>query len=75
MQKSLLHPAPSSTGILDRELGEGFVLPDVLAEVARHYLSRAMSEADGGKTEAARLLGLSSYQTLSNWLRKYGLAS
>ena len=27
----------------------------------------------GNKTEAARLLGLPSYQTLTNWLKKYGL--
>lgn len=73
MKRSLLHPTPSTSGVLDRELGEDFVLPDVLAEVARHYLSRAMAEADGGKTEAARMLGLSSYQTLSNWLRKYSV--
>jgi DNA-binding protein Fis len=39
--------------------------------VSRHYLQRAMAQAHGNKTEAARLLGLGSYQTLSNWLQKY----
>jgi transcriptional regulator with PAS, ATPase and Fis domain len=45
-----------------------------MAETARHYLNRALGEAHGNKTEAARLLGLSSYQTLTNWMEKYGSA-
>ena len=61
------------TRILDRPLGNGLKLPDLLAEVARHYLARALDETRGNKTRAARLLGLSSYQTLTNWLKKYGV--
>ncbi|MDP2974799.1 MAG: sigma 54-interacting transcriptional regulator [Anaerolineales bacterium] len=60
-------------GLLGRPLGNGFLLQDVMAEAARHYLNRALGEAHGNKTEAARLLGLSSYQTLSNWMEKYGV--
>jgi hypothetical protein len=41
-----------------------------LASVARHYLRRALDEAHGNKTEAAKLVGLPSYQTLSNWLQR-----
>ena len=58
--------------ILDRPLGNGFSLPDLLSEVAQHYLGRAMEEASDNKTRAAELVGLASYQTLANWLRKYG---
>ncbi len=57
--------------ILDAALGERFSLPDLMAEVARHYLARAMKQSHGNKTEAAKLLGLGSYQTLTNWLLKY----
>jgi len=60
-------------GILSRPLANGFQLQDVMAETARHYLNRALGEAHGNKTEAARLLGLSSYQTLTNWMEKYGV--
>ena len=69
-------PAPRDQGheILDRALGEGFSLPDVLANVARHYLTRAMEEAAGNKSRAADLVGLASYQTLTNWLSKYGVS-
>jgi DNA-binding protein Fis len=42
-----------------------------MKEIARHYLTRAMAEAHGNKTKAAELVGLPSYQTLTNWLDKY----
>lgn len=59
--------------ILGRPLDSDLNLPDLLTEVARHYLGRAMDEAQGNKTKAAELVGLPSYQTLSNWLAKYEL--
>jgi DNA-binding NtrC family response regulator len=57
--------------VLGRPLGSGFNLSNLLDEVARHYLGRAMDEAKGNKTKAAELVGLPSYQTLSNWLARY----
>jgi transcriptional regulator with GAF, ATPase, and Fis domain len=60
-----------ATTILDRPLGPGFSIQNVLEEVAKHYLGRAIAESRGNKSEAAKLLGLPSYQTLTNWLTKY----
>lgn len=57
--------------ILGRAIGEGFSLQNLIDDVAIHYLERAMAQTHGNKTEAAQLLGLGSYQTLSNWLKKY----
>jgi DNA-binding NtrC family response regulator len=54
-------------------LAEGFSLPDVLADVAKKYLENAMMQAGGNKTKAAKLLALPNYQTLDNWLKKYGV--
>ncbi len=75
-QDALL-PAPTVTrpDILGRPLGGGFSLRDVLKEVARHYLVRAMDEAQGSKTKATELVGLPSYQTLTNWLKTYEVKS
>ena len=56
--------------ILNRPLGEDFSLPDLISEVARHYLQRAEQEAKT-KTEAAERLGLSNRQTFNNWKEKY----
>ncbi len=68
-------PISTKTGVLDRPLGSDLDLPKLLATVARHYLSRAMDEAHGNKTKAAGLVGLPSYQTLANWLKKYGVGT
>jgi len=61
--------------VLGRPLGGGFNLPELLKEVAHSYLSRALEQAQGNKTKAADLVGLSSYQTLTNWLAKYEVHS
>ena len=62
-----------SDGILHRPIDEGVDLEGILKEVARHYLGRAVEASQGNKTQAAKLVGFSSYQTLTNWLKKYGL--
>lgn len=74
MQSALL-PIPSmqTEQILHQPLGGKFDLQKVIAGVATHYLQRAMTETHGNKSEAAKLVGLPSYQTLTNWLKKYGL--
>lgn len=65
--------SPVAETILGRPLDQPISLPDLLSTVSRHYLQRVMAQAHGNKSEAARLLGLGSYQTLTNWLQKYGV--
>lgn len=45
-----------------------------MRELATHYLKAALAQTGGNKTKAAELLGLSSYMTLTSWLKKYGVA-
>ena len=59
--------------VLDRPLGDGLDLQEILTSVARHYLGRALEGAHGNKTKAAKLVGLPSYQTLTNWMERYGV--
>lgn len=59
--------------ILGRSLGPSLDLKALLSEVAGHYLVRALREAGGNKSKAAELVGLPSYQTLTNWLQKYNV--
>src|SRR5262245_4921038 len=68
-------PTQNSDGILNRPLANGFTLQQALTEVAQHYLRKALEQAHGNKSEAAKLVGLPSYQTLTNWLKRYGLDS
>jgi transcriptional regulator with PAS, ATPase and Fis domain len=59
--------------ILNRPLDNGINLPALMKEVAVHYIERGMVKTNKNKTKAAELLGLSNYQTLTNWLKKYGM--
>ena len=69
--KSAIADMPGkSSGLFDHELGEGFCLQKLLEDVNRRYLERAMEEAEGVKTKAADLLGMSSYQTLDAQLKR-----
>lgn len=61
------------TLILNRPLGNGLDIRKLVTEVVRHYLERALRESGGNKTRAAELVGLPSYQTLTNWMRRHGL--
>lgn len=56
--------------ILNRPLDGDFSLPDLIGEVARHYLQRAEEESKT-KTEAAERLGLPNRQTFNNWKEKH----
>jgi transcriptional regulator with PAS, ATPase and Fis domain len=69
----LAPPRATDEEVLGRSLGDGFKLADLLGDVARHYLSRAIKDAQGNKTKAASLVGLANYQTLKNWLEKYAV--
>lgn len=62
---------PGEEGLLSRAMGEGVNLPELMEKLAQHYLKRAIEEANGNKTKAAELVGLPSYQTFTNWAKKY----
>jgi DNA-binding NtrC family response regulator len=70
-RQSLLFTPDDDAAILERPIGNGFSLRDLLGTVASHYLERAMRDAGGVKAKAAKLLGFEQYQTLTNWLNKY----
>ena len=65
---------PAGDELLDLSTAAGVDLPNLMRRLASHYLAEAMALTGGNKTKAAKLLGLASHQTLSNWLDKYGPA-
>jgi len=75
--REALLPIPGSDANKDTVLGhnvaEGVDLPAIMKTVASHYLQQGLEQTHGNKTQTADILGLPSYQTLSNWLKKYGL--
>jgi DNA-binding NtrC family response regulator len=58
------------SSILDRPIVEGkFDINEVLKEVKRHYIHRALEQTAGNKAKAARTLGLGNHATLHDWIR------
>jgi transcriptional regulator with PAS, ATPase and Fis domain len=66
-------PGRRSSDLMGLPLGDGFSLEDLQEKVQRHYLQRAMVEAGGRKTAAAKLLGMRNYQTLDAQLKRLGV--
>ncbi len=60
----------SDLNVLEQPLGDGFNLEEHLNSIRRHYLRRAMEEARGNKTRAARLLSIDHYQTLDARMKR-----
>jgi DNA-binding NtrC family response regulator len=56
-----------------KPIGSGIDINGVIAETASHYLKEAIDMSGGNKTKAADLLGLKSYQTLTNWIKKHNI--
>ena len=66
-------PANLRDSLLERPLDETFDIQEVLSEVKRVYILRALRESNNTKRTAAKLLGLGSHQTLTNWMAQVGL--
>ncbi|MDD5204857.1 MAG: sigma-54 dependent transcriptional regulator, partial [Desulfobacterales bacterium] len=62
---------PKEEALLSKAIHDGVNLPDLMEKLAQHYLKRAIEESRGNKTKAAELVGLPSYQTFTNWAKKY----
>lgn len=75
VENSLLGIEEEGSPVLGKALGNGFNLEELLGDIAKVYLERAMEESGNSKSAAADLLGFKNYQTLSNWLKRYGMDS
>ncbi|WP_232476739.1 sigma-54 interaction domain-containing protein [Vitreoscilla filiformis] len=72
---ALLHIQRPEENILGRPLTQGFDLKELLDEVARDYVVRALQQSGDKKSAAAELLGFPNYQTLGNWMKRLGVES
>ena len=73
IQQALFAMPESSEGVLGRDISQGVDIQELIDDIVQHYVPRALSEAQGNKTKAAEFLGLSNYQTLSNWIKKHNV--
>ena len=75
IRHAFIEMAPNQTGILNRDISQGIDINRIISEVCAHYIGRALTESNASKSKAAELLGLKNYQTLNNWMEKYGIDS
>jgi transcriptional regulator with PAS, ATPase and Fis domain len=73
IQEALFQIPDKNEHILNQSIDKGINLPKIMEKVAVHYLKRGLAKNHKNKTATAKTLGLSSYQTLTNWLKKYNL--
>jgi len=72
IQQAILPGVVQQTdNILNLPVESGIDLPGLIEKVVQHYLTRALEIADGNKSRAAELVGLSSYQTFTNWMKRH----
>lgn len=71
IQSVIIKMPASKESVLNREIDESFDIHAVMAEVASHYIKKALNESNHNLTHAAQKLGLASYQTLKGWMDKY----
>jgi two-component system response regulator PilR (NtrC family) len=64
-------PAPVAGGQALEIPGEGFDLEGYLAALKGYFMSQALVRADGNRTKAARLLGM-SFRAYRYWLQEMG---
>ncbi len=73
IERALFRMPEREVGVLGRDISQGIDINQIISEVSAHYIERALTESGGSKSKAAGLLGLKNYQTLNNWMEKYGV--
>lgn len=73
IRAALISTFASKTDVMALDVSQGIDINEVISSLCRHYIEQALSVANGSKSKAAELLGLKNYQTLSNWMEKYGI--
>ncbi len=74
INQALFQMPEKEADILDRDVSQGIDLQDIIGEIASRYILRALDCTGHNKTRTAQLLGLNNYQTLNNWMEKYGIS-
>ena len=74
MRTALITPPEADLAdLLKQPIGAGVWLQELMDDVARHFIEQALEKTRGNKTKASQILGLGSYQTLSNWMERLGV--
>lgn len=73
MREALIERPAKAGDLLGRNLDNTFNINELIKDLKRHYLKKALAETGANKTRAADRLGLNNYQTLNKWMEDVGL--
>ena len=73
LRQALFQMPERERGVLGRDVSQGIDIQELCDEVCRYYIPLAFDAAQGKKSKAAELLGLKSYQNLTNLMARVGL--
>lgn len=73
MKEAMLTAPVKGQNLLDQDVSQGVDINAIIRDVSVHYIEQALAESNGSKSKASELLGIKNYQTLNNWIEKYGI--
>jgi len=73
MLESMLQAPRKQGDLLEKPLGDGFDIQELIDDIERHYVEKAWHQSGKRKKQAADLLGYNSYQNLDKRLKKFGI--
>jgi len=74
IRQALFNMPEQDSGLLNKDVSQGVDIQEIIGCVAADYIRKALAHSGQNKTRAAQLLGLKNYQTLNNWMEKYGIS-
>jgi len=73
MREALLERPAKAGDLLGRKLDNTFDIQELIKDLKKHYIKKALAENGNNKAKSAEKLGLKSYQVLSSWMEDVGL--
>jgi transcriptional regulator with GAF, ATPase, and Fis domain len=71
IESAIFKPVENKLNKWDKPINNGIDLELLVSKYREHYINKALTATHNNKTKAAKLLGLSSYQTLNNLIEKH----
>ncbi|BDX08093.1 sigma-54 interaction domain-containing protein [Planctobacterium marinum] len=74
LQLAMFEIPRGKTDLMAMDVSQGVDIQEIISELVSVYIRKALEHTGQNKTRAAQLLGLKNYQTLNNWMEKYGIS-
>ncbi|HMV60545.1 MAG TPA: helix-turn-helix domain-containing protein, partial [Agitococcus sp.] len=73
IRQALFEMPEKNKDLMDVNISQGIDIQNIISDLVVRYIRKALEHSGQNKTRAAQLLGLKNYQTLNNWIEKYGI--